>query len=107
VKIVIFGVGDTDGVHQECQLEEFAEMETRDYMSSDVANAKGDFAVKSSCLFAEGRVDRVDAERDSEACDGFVGRDIAPALTMECAYTATARRRTWQETENLVEEVLG
>jgi hypothetical protein len=88
-------------------LEEFAELETRDYMSSDVANAMGGFAVRSSCLSAEGTVDMVDAERDSEAVDGFVGRDIAPALKMECAYTATAQSRTWQESANLVEGVLG
>jgi hypothetical protein len=106
VKIVIFGVGGTDGEHQECQLEEFGELETRDYMSSGVVNARGDFAVRSSCLFAVGTVDMVDAERDSEAFDGFVGRDIAPVLTMECVYTATARSRTWQE-RSPVEEVLG
>jgi hypothetical protein len=107
VKIVIFGVGGTDGEHQECQLEEFGELETRDYMSSGIVNAKGDFAGRSSCLFVVGTVDMVDAERDSEAFDGFVGRDIAPVLTMEYAYTATARSRTWQESASPVEEVLG
>ena len=107
MKIVIVGVGGTDGGHQECQLEEFVELETRDYMSSGVVNAKEGFAVRSSCLFAEGTVDMVDAERDSEAFDGFVGRDIAPVLTMECAYMATARSRTWQESAGPVEEVLG
>lgn len=104
---MIFGVEGTDRGHQECQLEEFAELETRDYMSSGVANAMGGFAVRSSCLSAEGTVDMVDAERDSEAVDGFVGRDIAPALKMECAYTATVQSRTWQESANLVEGVLG
>jgi hypothetical protein len=104
---VILGVGGTDGGHQECQLEEFAELETRDYMSSGVANAMGGLAVRSSCLFAEGTVDMVDAERDSGAFGGFVGRDIAPALTIECAYTATAQSRTWQESANRFEGVLG
>ena len=89
------------------QWEEFAELGTCDCMSSGVANAMGGFAVRSSCPFAGGTVDTVDAERDSEAFDGFVGRDIAPALTMECAYTATAQSKTWQESANHFEGVLG
>jgi hypothetical protein len=51
VKIVIFGVGDTDGLHQECQLEEFVGQETRDYRSSGVADAVEDLVAKSSCPF--------------------------------------------------------
>jgi hypothetical protein len=73
---VIFGVGGTDGEHRECQSEEFAERETRDYMSSGVGDAVGGFVVWSSCLFAGEMAGIGDVEQDSEAFDGFVGRDI-------------------------------
>ena len=53
MKIVIFGVGDTDGQHQECQSEGFVEQETRECMSSDVGDVVEDLVAKSNCLFVE------------------------------------------------------
>jgi hypothetical protein len=99
VKIVIFDVGGRGGPPQECQSEEFAEQETRDYKSSGVADA-----VKG--LVGE-RVDIGGVERDFGVFDGLEGRDIGQVLTMEYAHTVTALCMTWQENANHFEVVLG
>jgi hypothetical protein len=105
VKTAIFGAGDMDGEHQVCQSEEFAEQETRDYMSSGVADV-GDL-VASSCHAVGGRVGIGDVELGSEEFDGFVEKDIGQVPTTECAGMATAQSTTWQESANHFEVVLG
>lgn len=107
MKIVIFGVGGTDGLHQECQLEEFVGQETRDYRSSGVADAVEDLVAKSSCPFVGERVGIGGVGRDFGVFDELVGKDIDQVLTMECARTATAQRTAWQENANHFEVVLG
>jgi len=101
VKIVIFGVGDTDGQHQECQSEGFVEQETRECKSSGVADALEALAVKSNCLSVGERVVGIgDAELDFEVSDGLVGRGTVQELRRGCVCTATAQSTTWQESAN-------
>jgi len=42
-----------DGLHQECQLEEFVEQETRDYRSFGVADAVEDLLRRVAVPFVE------------------------------------------------------
>jgi hypothetical protein len=104
---VIFGVGGTDGEHQECQWAEFAEQETRDCMSSGVEDEAADLVAKSNYLFVGEMVGIGDVELDCEESGGLVGTDTGQVLRMECGYTATAQSTTWQESANHFEVVLG
>jgi hypothetical protein len=104
VKTVIFDAGDMDGERQVCQSEEFAERETRDYMSSVAADVED--LVASSCHAVGGRVGIGDVELGSEEFDGFVEKDIGQVPT-ERAGMATGQSTTWQESANHFEVVLG
>jgi hypothetical protein len=106
VRIVISGVGDTGGEHQECQSEEFAERGTRGYMSSGVGDVVEDFVVSSYRVAGE-RVGIGGVELGSGAFDGSVERDIGRVLTMESAGMATAQNTTWPESANHFAVVLG
>ncbi len=107
MKIVIFGVGDTDGEHQECQSVEFAERETRDCKSSGVGDAAEDLIVYS-CHAVGAKVDIGGVELDFEAFDGFVEKDIAQVLMLKrgCAGMATAQSTSLPESANHFEVVL-
>ena len=107
MKTAIFDAGDMDGEHQVCQSEEFAERETRDYMSSVAADVEN--LVASSCHAVGGRVGIGDVELDCEELRRLVETGTDQALKTEYVYTATVLSMTWhwQESANHFEVVLG